>query len=325
MWRKYPYLQQMRSEGDPGAGADNGAGGDKGGGDAAAQAAAAAAAAAAGGDKGGKGGDGGSNVVWPEQWRETYAKGDKTKLEVLSRYTTPESAFDAILATRQKMSTGELKVVTPFPEKGTPEEQTQWRKDNGLPEAPEKYDLKFEDGLVVGEDDRPIIDDFLKAAHAAHMKPAEVKAAVHWYYDNLEKQTKAQEEADLTVKQENDDKLRSEWGNDYRANINLITGLLDMAPAGLKDRLLGGRLADGTPIGSDLETLKYLAGLARQINPVTALVPGAGAGAVTTVETEIATIEKRMREDRKGYNKDEAMQARYRQLLDARAQLKKQA
>jgi len=47
-------------------------------------------------------------------------------------------------------------------------------------------------------------------------------------------------------------------------------------------------------------------------------VPGAGANAGQAIADEIATIERTMRENRPAYNRDERMQARYRQLLEAR-------
>jgi hypothetical protein len=63
------------------------------------------------------------------------------------------------------VSSGELKANVPFPEKGTDEEKAAWRKDAGIPDKPEAYDLKFEDGFVVGEDDKPMVDELPQAAH----------------------------------------------------------------------------------------------------------------------------------------------------------------
>jgi hypothetical protein len=90
----------------------------------------------------------------------------------------------------------------------------------------------------------------------------------------------------------------------------------------LKDKLLNGRLADGTPIGSSPEMLKFLVGLALIQNPSGVVVPGSEADPMKGVEGEIEKIEKTMRENRKAYNLDEPMQARYRQLLEAREKLK---
>jgi len=85
----------------------------------------------------------------------------------------------------------------------------------------------------------------------------------------------------------------------------------------MRDKLLRGRLADGTPIGSSPEVLRFLVGLAREKNPAGVVVPS-GVATAQSVSDEIQKIEKVMRDDRAAYNRDEKMQARYRQLLEWR-------
>ena len=43
-----------------------------------------------------------------------------------------------------------------------------------------------------------------------------------------------------------EDELRAEFGPDYRVNVKIANELLDSAPGGLKNKLLAGRMADGT-------------------------------------------------------------------------------
>mgnify|MGYP000100175251 CR=1 FL=1 len=50
----------------------------------------------------------------------------------------------------------------------TDEELAEYRKANNIPEAPDKYDLTFDSGLVIGKEDKPIVDSFLKYAHDNH-------------------------------------------------------------------------------------------------------------------------------------------------------------
>src|SRR3546814_3644725 len=52
----------------------------------------------------------------------------------------------------------------------TPEQIAEWRKEQGIPEKPEDYDLKFDNGLVIGEADKPLVAEFLKASHATNVK-----------------------------------------------------------------------------------------------------------------------------------------------------------
>jgi hypothetical protein len=237
----------------------------------------------------------------------------------LARYASPEAALDAMIAAQNKIRSGEVKSA--LPKDATEDQVKLWRAENGIPEAPDKYDLQ---GLEVDEEDKELVNDFLKAAHQTNQTPEQAKAALKWYYDYQDKQAEERENKDRTTAQTTQDALHAEWGSEYRQNMNLMHGLLDTAPPGVKDKFLGGRLADGTPIGSDPETLRFLTMLARQINPVTTLVPGAGANISGAVDDEIAQLEglmgNRSSEYWKGPTADKK-QTRLRELYSARDRL----
>ena len=80
---------------------------------------------------------------------------------------------------------------------------------------------------------------------------------------------------------------------------------------------MGVRMADGSIIGNDPDMVRFLVALALDKNPVASVVED-GDQTGKSVDTEIASIEKRMREDRSAYFKDEKTQARYRELIGAR-------
>lgn len=256
---------------------------------------------------------------WGEGWREHIAKGDEKTLNRLKRFQSPEDLWEMNRNLESKMSSGDLKPG--LPKDATPEQLAQWRKDNGIPEKPEGYDLTFDDGLVVGEEDKAIINGFLSKAHESNMAPSQVKEAVRWYYDEIERQAAARSEQDQAVLVQAQDELRGEWGSEYRMNVNLIHGLMDKSPDGLKEAFLGGRLADGTPIGSSVPMLKWLAHLARQDNPVATVVPAAGANQGQAIEDEVKSLESMMGNKFSEYwkgPKAEGMQKRYRELVEAR-------
>lgn len=262
--------------------------------------------------------------VWPDTWREAYAGEDEKKLSRVSKYASPTAAFDALIAAQNKISSGEYKQITPFPESGTDEEKNAWRASNGIPEAPDKYDLNFESGLVIGEDDKPIIDDFLNSAHSKNLPPDAVKSTIEWYYQNQEKMAEERAAADKELQNSTEDALRAEWGNEYRANLNRIHGLLDMAPEGVKDKILDARFIDGTPLGSDPDALKFLIDLALQVNPATTLVPGAGDNINGAIADELANLEKMMGNKTSDYWKGphaEKNQQRYRDLVKAQERM----
>lgn len=265
---------------------------------------------------------------YPDTWRENYAGEDSTKLEALSRYASPSAAFDGLIATKSMIRSGEYKKVSEFPNEGTDEEKASWREGNGIPASADKYDLTFDDGLVIGEDDKPIIDDFLSFAHEGNMSPKDAKAAIEWHYHNEEKLVEAMAENDAKIQGETEDALRADWGTEYRANINRINSLLDTAPEGVKDKIWGARFDDGSPLSSDQGALKWLIDMATQINPVTTLVPGAGDNIAGAIQDEITTIEVEMAKPKsvseywKG-PKSEGMQKRYRELLEGKERMKK--
>lgn len=246
---------------------------------------------------------------------------DEKLLTRVKRYATPADALNAHIALQNKIAAGEMRST--LPPNATEEQVKAWRSENGIPEAPEKYELKLKDGLVIGEEDKPIIDAFLKSAHGANMTAQQASQAVDWYYEEVERQTAARAEQDKALAAKAQDALRAAWGNEYRTNENMVLGLLDGAPAGVKDQIMHGRLADGTPIMSHPETMMWLRQLAGEINPVTAIIPNAGGNIVGAVEDEIKQIETWMKAPRtspegKKYWGDEKVQERYRALLNAK-------
>jgi len=276
----------------------------------------------AGGQDTVKGAAGGDQVTWPSDWRQRLAADNPDALKTLERFAEPSAMWKSYEAIRQRMSSGELKAHIPFPDKGTAEEQTAWRKDQGVPDKPEAYDTKLDGGLVIGEDDKPMVDKFLAFAHSNHTPNAAVKKTLEWFLGDYRTGVERERaEVEANTLREAEETLRQDWGADYRPNLNAITGLLDLsvsAESPLKARILKS-------IKLEPEFAKLWANLARQINPVSTLAGIDPARMGSSIDDEIAKIDKTMREDRNAYNKDEKMQARYRELLDARERLKAKA
>lgn len=256
---------------------------------------------------------------WPDDWREKYAGADEKKLKQLQRYASPQAALDALFSAQQKIRSGEMKSA--LPENPTPEELTKWRAENGIPESPDKYELNLPSGLVLGDDDKPVVDDFLKAAHEANMHPAQVAKALDWYFSKQEEVQRAQDEFDAETRAAGENALRAEFGGEYKANMQAVRDLLAGAPEGIKEQLLGGRLADGTPVGNSPDVIRWLVGIAREINPAATVVPGSGANAMQAMESELADIEKMMGDYNSDYwkgPKSAQLQARYDELVRAK-------
>jgi len=263
----------------------------------------------------------------PRDWaaiQAAYAKGDEKLAKRLARYSSQESALDALIAAQNKIASGQVK--TALPEKHSPEELAAWRLDNGVPDTVDGYEIELPEEYLLTENGKSFADGVLKAAHDANLAPA----AVQKLFDNIvgqqEAANAAQAEAEELSFVDAKNMLMEEWGNDYKLNSNMVNNLLDTAPEGVKDQLLKGRMEDGTPIGHNVQVLRWLASLAREINPTATVVPGSGETAAATIQTELHTLEGMMGDPESKYNKGpdaKKLQQRYIDLIEAREKYKK--
>lgn len=269
-----------------------------------------AAGAAASGD--------GAKGYWPDDWRAKVAGEDAKVLERLGRYASPGEVAKALIAAQEKIRSGELKPT--LGKNASAEEVAEYRKSLGIPEEAGKYDLDLGGGLVVAEEDRPLIDTFLEAAHRTNQTPDQVKAGLRAYYEITEAAEAERTRRDEETRGTAEDALRTEWGQEYRPNVNRITQLLDkVLDVDAKAEFINARLADGTPVFNHPGILKALVGLALIDNPSGVVVPGGGGE--KTVNDRIEQIEKMM--GTKAYTSNEAIQKEYRDLIEARETIAK--
>ncbi len=259
-----------------------------------------------------------SPANWPTNWREVAAGGDKKTEQYLNRYNSPANVVKALMATRQKISSGEMLKAKPDGEDEAA--LNEWRAQAGIPEKPGGYLDKLPDGLVIGEGDEARVESFLAKMHAADVPPGHVHESLKWYYELQEQQAAEQAETDRTSRAQNDDTLRSEWGPEYRANLNGIHALL--ATHGneeLTERLFSSRFADGLPLGNDPVFLGFLSAVSREMNPHGTVVPNTGETVMQTINSELAQLQTEMADTKGPYwngPESESKQARLRELYE---------
>lgn len=255
----------------------------------------------------------------PSDWRTELAAGDEKLLGFLGRYASPKAFAEAAKKDRDTLRNGSA--LKPLSEDATEEEIAAYRKAFNVPEAPDKYLEALPDGLVVGDDDKPAISQFAEAMHKANAPKAVVDAAIQTYYDIVDAQEAELIQRNEQAKDAGINDLRDEWGADYRRNINVVASYISTLPEAVQSIINEGSMSDGTLIGNNPEVLRWLAAQALDANPLATVVPGSGADQAKGIDEEMSEIERVMREERSRYNRDEKMQARYRQLIDAKARL----
>lgn len=262
-----------------------------------------------------------SKVVgdWPDDWRTKLAGDDEKLAKHLGRLSSPKDLINSYQDLRRRLN--DAKIVDELPEDATEDQIKEWREKNGVPQEPKGYLENLPDGLVFGENDEKALEGFVERMHANNVDPATVNEALAWYKDYQEEVETAQVEADRGFRKDAEETLREEWGNEYRANVNAITNFLSSASEDLSNNLLGARLADGTLLGDNPEALKWLHSLANTMNPAGFVSPSGGGDQLTSVKEELDQIRELRRTDPDKYYKDEKVQERFRQLLDAEERL----
>lgn len=257
-----------------------------------------------------------------DDWRTRLSGGDDKLLGYLGRYQS-EKAF--VEAAKKDRDAARSKTAIKLPDNPTDEELAAYRKENGIPDAPDGYMQSLPEGLVVGDADKPYVDQFLAKMHATNAPPAIANAALETYYGIVEEQQAALNDAANAAKNESIETLREEWGADYKRNLNVMHGYLDTLPAEVADAFRSGKDANGVPLGYNSAVLKWLTAQAMEANPVATVVPGAGANQASAIADEIANLEKMMGNRGSEYWKGPSAakhQARYLELVTAREKLK---
>lgn len=252
-------------------------------------------------------------------WRKSMAGDDEKALKVFERYATPQDFGKAHLEAVNKIRSGEFS--KPLPKDATAEQVAEWRKGNGIPDKPEGYFEQLPNGLVIGEDDKPLFDGFAAALHELNAPPALIHKTVEWYYGMQDQQVQAQQVADNESRSKLEGALKTAWGNDFRANANVYQSFIASAPKEVHEALTSARDVDGNFVLYRPEVVSWLVGLARESNPEAYILPNSGDGGINSIQGEIDQIEKFMRETPTAYYKDQAKQDRLLKLYDARIKL----
>ena len=255
----------------------------------------------------------------PEDWREQLAGDDKVLLKQLQRLKSFQDVGKKVSEQEKLIRSAQHK--QPLPADATEEQVAEYRKANGIPEAPEGY-LDALEGLVVGDEDKPAIESFLQSAHAANADPKFVKTAVDWYYQQQQATSEAEAARDGEYRAEAREQLMEAMGPDYKVNMQGLKTWLSQEE-GLFDAVMGARAPDGTLLGDNPQVINFLTSAMRELNPISTVLPGVSTGGAQVLQDEISGIEDMMKtkEGQEKYWGSKQLQDRYNQLLAAKEKM----
>jgi hypothetical protein len=256
-------------------------------------------------------------------WRAEIAGDDEKLGQQLSRYTDLKAFGKSWSDFREKVSAGNT--GPQLPENPTDTELAEYRQQMGLPETPEGYTSEMPDGLVFGDNDMPYISKLTEVLHQNNIPVGAAHQIMAMVPDLEEIGATQMQEADAEFKKQSEEAMRENWGSDYNANLSGIKNMMNATgQAGSEEdgamstaeKMLTARTADGRRIGDDPEIMEMFHAMSRMANPAGFVAPGQG-NQPQAVKDEIAEIEKFMTDNPIQYQKDEAKQARLRQLYEA--------
>lgn len=275
--------------------------------------------------------EGEQDAFWkslPEDWRQQTAKAlapdedtAKKYQNVLSRFPSFDKFAESFFEKNDLIAKGAHKQG--LPDNPTEDQLTEYREANGIPATPEDYQVNLDEGLVLSDEDERIMGEVYKAAHAYNVPSKAVS-------DMANAMLKAREhEFDAELQQHGIDsqtatrQLKDAWGPDYETNRNLIKGWFNGLPEDVRDNVMKAEMADGRMLFNSPEFMFWAAEQARAVNPMATVLPN-DSGGVESMNAEIKKIESLMREDPDAYWKDQSVQKRYEDLLEAKQKIEEQ-
>jgi hypothetical protein len=200
---------------------------------------------------------------------------------VAEKFASPGEVVKSYAALERRLGRS---VVKPGPEAG-PEEIARYRRQLGVPESAEDYDLRLPDDLPEALREDPAGEalrrDFLQAMHAAGASGEVVQSALDWYYASAAESLAAQERAAAERGAEAEAELRREWGGDHERNVALARRAAQSFGDEAFAEFLEAETAAGVRLGDHPAFLRAFAAVGRAMDedqPLSGAGESAGSG-----------------------------------------------
>ena len=234
-----------------------------------------------------------------EDWlalRTRVAGEDEKMAKHMARYSTLEEYLKAGFEASRKIGS-----MQPLKEPGpdaTPEEVTAYREALGVPAKPEDYKIELPDGLVMGELDKPVADEFLKVAHEHNLPPKAANAVISRILAMQDEEIKVRAALDAEQLQESIATMRAPdmWGSEADLNMAQVRQFLETSSPGITSLIEDARDSQGNLIANNPQMLQWFGTLARTFIPRTTVTPRDGLTQIQSIDAELAEHEAMMSE-----------------------------
>lgn len=242
----------------------------------------------------------------PDNWRELAAGENEDQLKLLKRYGSLSGVVKALQEAQNTIRSGKIKRDMPDPK--DEKAMAEWRKEQGIPDKPEGYQLPEPITKRLVDEDKPILASFTEFAHSKNAPPAFVEMATEWYVNLQEQMAEQISQRDAKAFEEADDALRDNWARDeYKGNLQLAKRFWEAAGV---EGLSEARLPDGRKLGNIPEFIMWSSDKGR--NEFGDVVFSSG-DAETKFNNRKAEIEKIRATDFETYEREYA--AEYQQII----------
>jgi len=206
-------------------------------------------------------------------WRAAIAEPGLRR--VAEKFTSPAEVVKSYAALQSRLGRS---VVKPGPDAGV-EELAAYRRQLGVPESAEGYDVQLPEDLppalasdAAGE---ALQRDFLKAMHEAGASNDVVQKALDWYYGNAAQGLAQQEKSAAERRAEAEASLRHEWGGDHERNLTFARRAVQSFGDSAFVDFLESQQAEGVKLGDHPAFVRAFAAIGRSMGED---VPLSGAG-----------------------------------------------
>lgn len=195
-------------------------------------------------------------------WRGAIAEPELRR--VAEKFSSPRDVVKSYAALQSRLGRS---VVKPGPDASS-EEVAAYRRQLGVPDSPEGYELSLPENLP--DDLKPdaaaetLHQDFAAAMHEVGASNDVVQKALDWYYGRLGESVAQQQRSHAESRAEAEASLRHEWGGDHERNLTFAQRAIREFGDESFVSLLESHDVDGMKLGDHPAVVRAFAAIGRR-------------------------------------------------------------